>query len=88
MSAGDESPTLAAWGRRIGLHGVCIEHFLLTPAVVGVLRGADLRVTTGTVNAARPASPLLPLALDAITSDSSHEPRAQLSAAPRMPVAA
>ena len=24
---------LAAWGRRVGLHGVCVEHFLLSRAL-------------------------------------------------------
>jgi hypothetical protein len=29
---------LAAWGRRVGLHGVCVEHFLLSRALVATLR--------------------------------------------------
>jgi glycerophosphoryl diester phosphodiesterase len=70
---------LAAWGQRVGLHGVCVEHFLLSRALVANLRSAGLSVTTGTVNHAAILSPLLPLGLDAITSDSPHELRQALS---------
>src|SRR4051812_37995568 len=48
---------------------------------VGVLRTAGLSVTTGTVNHAALLPPLLPLGLDAITSDSPHELRAALGQA-------
>jgi glycerophosphoryl diester phosphodiesterase len=66
---------LAAWGRHIGLHGVCVEHFLLSRTLVSKLRASGLSVTTGTVNHAAVLTPLLTLGLDAITSDSPHELR-------------
>jgi glycerophosphoryl diester phosphodiesterase len=71
--------TLAAWGRRIGLHGVCVEHFLLSRALVATLRAFGLSVTTGTVNHAAMLEPLKWLGLDAVTSDSPHELRRALS---------
>jgi len=81
--------TLAAWGRRVGLHGVCVEHFLLSPALVATLQAFGLSVTTGTVNHAAMLEPLLPLGLDAVTSDSPHELRRALSRAPKaLPLAA
>jgi glycerophosphoryl diester phosphodiesterase len=70
--------TLAAWGRRVGLHGVCVEHFLLSRALVATLQAFGLSVTTGTVNHAAMLEPLLPLGLDAVTSDSPHELRQAL----------
>jgi len=70
---------LAAWGRDVGLHGVCVEHFLLSRALVANLRACGLCVTTGTINHAAILTPLLPLGLDAITSDSPHELRQDLS---------
>jgi glycerophosphoryl diester phosphodiesterase len=72
---------LAAWCRRVGIHGVCVEHFLLTPALVATLQACELSVTTGTVNRAAMLEPLLPLGLDAITSDCPHELRLALSSA-------
>jgi glycerophosphoryl diester phosphodiesterase len=86
--AGHQIPALAAWGGRIGLHGVCVEHFLLTAALVEPLRAAGLSVTTGTVNHGALLPPLLPLGLDAITSDSPHELRAELRAAAAPAIAA
>jgi hypothetical protein len=80
---------LAAWGRRVGLHGLCVEHFLLSRALVATLRAVGLSVTTGTVNHAAMLEPLLPLGLDAVTSDSPHELRGALSRAPvALPLAA
>src|SRR6266566_4882112 len=70
--------TLAAWGRRVGLHGVCVEHFLLSRVLVATLQAFGLSVTTGTVNHAAMLEPLLPLGLDAVTSDSPHELRREL----------
>jgi glycerophosphoryl diester phosphodiesterase len=71
--------TLAAWGRRVGLHGVCVEHFLLSRALVTTLQAFGLSVTTGTVDHAAMLEPLLPLGLDAVTSDSPHELRRDFS---------
>ena len=86
--AGHQIPALAAWGRRIGLHGVCVEHFLLTSALAETPRAAGLSVTIGTVNHAALLARLLPLVLDAITSDSPHELRAALGGAGPFPLAA
>ena len=81
--------TLAAWGRRVGLHGVCVEHFLLSPALVATIQAYGLSVTTGTVNHAAMLEPLLPLGLDAVTSDSPHELRRPFSnAGEALPLAA
>jgi hypothetical protein len=62
---------------------VCVEHFLLSRALVANLRASGLSVTTGTINHAAILAPLLPLGLDAITSDSPHELRQALSHAAR-----
>ena len=70
---------LAVWGQRVGLHGVCVEHFLLSRALVANLQASGLSVTTGTVNHEAILAPFLPLGLDAITSDSPHELRRALS---------
>lgn len=76
---------LCAWAKRTGLYGVCVEHFLLSTPLVATLRQARLSVSTGTVNHSETLAPLLPLNLDAITSDRPHELRAALA---RLPVAA
>ena len=67
---------LRAWAKRVGVHGVCVEHFLLSPALVASLRQTGLSVSTGTVNHPDTLATLLPLDLDAITSDQPHELRA------------
>jgi glycerophosphoryl diester phosphodiesterase len=72
---------LAAWARRAGLHGVAVEHFLLSRALVATLRASGLSVTTGTVNHAAMLAPLLPLGLDAVTSDRPHELGRELTSA-------
>ena len=41
---------LASWALRTGVHGISVEHFLLTERLVGVLAGAGLSVNAGTVN--------------------------------------
>jgi len=69
---------LCAWARRVGVHGVCVEHFLLSPALVESLRQTGLSVSTGTVNHPDTLA-LLPLDLDPITSDQPHELRAALA---------
>jgi glycerophosphoryl diester phosphodiesterase len=71
---------LAAWAEDAGLHGFCVEHFLLTPALSEPLLARGLSVTTGTVNHAALLEPLLGLGLDAVTSDRPHELRAELLA--------
>ncbi len=63
---------LAEWARRSGIHGVCIEHFLLSPELVDTLQAADLSVTTGTINHPEMLPSLLPLVVDAITTDAPH----------------
>ena len=80
MIADYRTDALAAWARRVGLYGVCIEHFLLS-ARSSTPCAAGLRVSTGTVNHREALAPLLPLKLDAITSDCPHELRAALNRA-------
>jgi glycerophosphoryl diester phosphodiesterase len=69
---------LAGWAQRAGLHGVCVEHFLLSPALIAPLLASGLSVTSGTINHAGLLEPLLALGLDAVTSDRPHELRAEL----------
>ena len=69
---------LAAWAQRAGLHGVCVEHFLLSPTLIAPLLASGLSVTSGTINHAALLEPLLALGLDAVTSDRPHELRAEL----------
>jgi glycerophosphoryl diester phosphodiesterase len=68
---------LAAWAEGAGLHGVCVEHFLLSPSLVEPLAARGLSVTTGTVNHAALLESLLGLGIDAVTSDRPHELRAE-----------
>jgi glycerophosphoryl diester phosphodiesterase len=60
---------LARWAARAGVGGVCIEHFLLHPALVERLRLGGLSVSTGTVNDAALAARVAALGVDAITTD-------------------
>lgn len=60
---------LARWAALAGVGGVCIEHFLLHPALVDRLRLDGLSVTTGTVNDAALAARAAALGVDAITTD-------------------
>jgi glycerophosphoryl diester phosphodiesterase len=60
---------LARWAARTGVGGVCIEHFLLHPALVELLRVGGLSVTTGTVNDAELAARAAALGVDVITTD-------------------
>jgi hypothetical protein len=73
---------LAAWAKRIGLYGVCVEHFLLSAQLLASLRQAGLTVSTDTVNHPELLAPLLPLSVDAITSDCPHQLRAAAAAPP------
>ncbi len=72
---------LAEWALRSGVGGVCVEHFLLTPSLVDILRVAGLSVTTGTINHPEMLPFLAGLGLDAITTDTPHELRAALPVA-------
>jgi glycerophosphoryl diester phosphodiesterase len=56
---------LARWASRAGVGRVCIEHFLLHPALVERLRREGLSVTTGTVNDATLAARAAALGVDA-----------------------
>jgi glycerophosphoryl diester phosphodiesterase len=60
---------LAHWAALAGVGGVCIEHFLLHPALVERLRLGGLSVTTGTINDAALAARAAALGVDAITTD-------------------
>ncbi len=73
---------LCGWAERIRLHGVCVEQFLLSPALVASVRQAGLSLTTGTVNRSEALAALLPFELDAISSDCPHELRAALTELP------
>ncbi len=71
---------LAQWARKAGVGGVCVEHFLLSPALVDTLKAAGLSVSTGTLNHPEILPLLAPLGLDAITTDAPHELLDALSA--------
>jgi glycerophosphoryl diester phosphodiesterase len=60
---------LVRWAALAGVGGVCIEHFLLHPALVERLRSGGLSVTTGTVNDPTLATRAAALGVDAITTD-------------------
>ena len=69
---------LAAWAVSHGVAGVSVEHFLLVPKLVSVLRLAGLSVNTGTVNDAELLARVTELALpDAVCSDRPAELRAE-----------
>jgi len=67
---------LASWALGTGVHGVSVEHFVLTHQLVGVLRGAGLSVSAGTVNHPELLRRVLEFAPDAIGTDRPHELRA------------
>jgi glycerophosphoryl diester phosphodiesterase len=79
---------LATWAHATGVQGVCVEHFLLSAPLVATLRAFGLSVTTGTVNHPALLPALLPLGLDAVTSDTPAELRAALAASDPLPLAA
>jgi glycerophosphoryl diester phosphodiesterase len=60
---------LARWAAVAGVHGVCVEHFLLHPALVDRLQSGGLSVTTGTVNDAALGVRAAAFGVDAITTD-------------------
>ncbi len=62
----DHAPAaLARWAALAEVGGVCIEHFLLRPALVERVRLGGLSVTTGTVNDATLAARAAALGVDA-----------------------
>lgn len=71
---------LGDWARDRGVRGVSVEHFLLSPPLVGVLREAGLSVTTGTVNDPELLERVAALGVDAVCSDRPHELAAALRA--------
>lgn len=70
---------LARWGRRSGVGGVCVEHFLLSEPLVAALRRGGLSVTTGTVNEPALLDRVLRFAPDAVTTDAPHVLRGSVS---------
>jgi glycerophosphoryl diester phosphodiesterase len=64
-----EPDALIAWAARCGVHGVCVEHFLLRAELIARLRLGGLSVTTGTINDATLARRVIALGVDAITTD-------------------
>jgi glycerophosphoryl diester phosphodiesterase len=69
---------LLAWASEAGVAGVCIEHFLLHPALLGTLRAGGLSVSTGTINDPGLATWAASLGVDAITTDRPGELRREL----------
>jgi glycerophosphoryl diester phosphodiesterase len=63
---------LVRWARRHDVAGVCVEHFLLSAALVAQLRGGGLSVTTGTVNDPALLARVLRFGPDAVTTDAPH----------------
>ena len=75
---------LVRWARRHGVGGVCVEHFLLSSALVGALRRGGLSVTTGTLDEPGLLERLLPLRPDAVTSDRPHALREAAASVPSL----
>ena len=75
---------LVRWARRNGVGGVCIEHFLLSAALMGTLRRGGLSVTTGTLNDPALLDRILPLRPDAVTSDRPHALREAAAGVPSL----
>lgn len=75
---------LVRWARRHGVGGVCIEHFLLSAALMGALRRGGLSVTTGTLNDPALLDRILPLRPDAVTSDRPHTLREAAAGVPSL----
>jgi hypothetical protein len=75
---------LVRWARRHGVGGVCVEHFLLSPALMGRLRRGGLSVSTGTINERVLLDRVLPLRPDAVTSDRPHALRETPTSAPML----
>ncbi len=60
---------LLGWASEAGVGGVCIEHFLLHPALVDRLQAGGLSVSTGTINDRTLAAWAASLGIDVITTD-------------------
>jgi glycerophosphoryl diester phosphodiesterase len=75
---------LVRWARRHGVGGVCVEHFLLSAALMGALRRGGLSVTTGTLDEPALLERLLPLRPDAVTSDRPHALREAAAGVPSL----
>jgi glycerophosphoryl diester phosphodiesterase len=60
---------LLGWAADAGVGGVCVEHFLLHPAMVHRLQSGGLSVSTGTINDATLAARAASLGVSAITTD-------------------
>ena len=72
------------WARRHGVGGVCVEHFLLSAALIEALRRGGLSVTTGTLNEPALLDRILPLRPDAVTSDRPHALREAAAGLPSL----
>ena len=79
---------LARWAGRHGVQGVCVEHFVLSRALVAALRRGGLSVTTGTVNDAALLSRVAAFGVDAVTTDDPAALRARPASPPRTPASA
>jgi glycerophosphoryl diester phosphodiesterase len=79
---------LAAWAHRRRVLGVSIEHFLLTPHLVRVMRLAGLSVNTGTVNEATLLERVITLEPDAVCTDRPGELRTEFAESASAPPAA
>jgi glycerophosphoryl diester phosphodiesterase len=77
---------LAGWAMRHGVTGVKVEHFLLSDQLVGILRAADITVSTGTVNDLELLEKVLAAQPRCITTDRPHELRAEAVARGLLPV--
>ena len=75
---------LVRWARQHGVDGVCVVHFLLSPALMGTLRRGGLSVTTGTLNEPALFDRVLPLRPDAVTSDRPHTLREAAAGVPSL----
>jgi hypothetical protein len=63
---------------------VCVEHFLLSAALMGALRRGGLSVTTGSLNDPALLDRILPLRPDAVTSDRPHTMREAAAGVPSL----
>jgi glycerophosphoryl diester phosphodiesterase len=78
--------TLAGWALRHGVSGVKVEHFLLSDALVGLLRTSGITVSTGTVNDADLLAEVLRAQPRCITTDRPHGLREEAVARGLLPV--